>query len=399
MPYGVFSRGGSDRKIGVRVDDSIIDLGALAEPGLLGDIIVDPAAVLVADTLMPLLRLGKEVWSELRARLHEILSSVPSCRQLEECLVSVHDVELHLPLAPQHFVDFYSSLYHAESAGRIVRPAAPPLPANWRSIPLGYHGHPGNIELSGTSVHRPHGQVFSSVDDGPRFVATRLMDFELEVGFVTGSVEGPVTTDDTFDHIFGVVMLNDWSARDVQRFENPPLGPFAAKSFATTISAWVTPLDALQHCRTAAPPQDPPALPHLRRRPDAAFDITLEAHLVRRGVQYQLTKTNLKHLYWTMDQQLAHVVSNGARFAAGDLFGTGTVSGPSPESAGSLLELTWDGSNPLVLDDDDELAYLEDGDEIVLSGHVESTPGHRGFRLGEARGCVVPARTFPGDSQ
>ena len=280
---------------------------------------------------------------------------------------ALEEVTLHLPFAVADYADFYSSLHHASNVGRMFRPDDDPLPPNWRHLPIGYHGRAGTVFPSGTPIARPHGQRGPG-DFGP----TQRLDVELELGFVIGTPsDGPVPVEKALDHVFGVVLLNDWSARDLQAWEYRPLGPFLAKSFATSISHWVTPLAELP--RTAREPQDPPPLPYLREEP-WAFDIPLELEL--NGTT--IARTNADQLYWSVAQQIAHLTSNGATLRAGDLLGSGTISGPEKHQRGCLLELSWNGEEPIALGDGSTRTFLEDGDEAVL----------RGAGLGEVRGRV-----------
>ena len=282
---------------------------------------------------------------------------------------ALDEVQLHLPFAVADYADFYSSLHHASNVGRMFRPDADPLPPNWRHLPIGYHGRAGTVVPSGTPVRRPHGQRGPG-DFGP----SERLDVELELGFVIGAPSRPgepVPIERALDHVFGVVLLNDWSARDLQAWEYRPLGPFLAKSFATSISHWVVPLDELP--RTTREPQDPPPLPYLREEP-WAFDIPLELELNGTAI----SRTNADQLYWSAAQQVAHLTSNGASLRAGDLLGSGTISGPERDQRGCLLELTWNGEEPVALGDGSSRTFLEDGDEVVL----------RGAGLGEVRGRV-----------
>ena len=283
---------------------------------------------------------------------------------------ALDDVTLHLPFAVADYVDFYSSLHHATNVGRMFRPDDDPLPPNWRHLPIGYHGRAGTVVPSGTPILRPHGQRGSG-DFGP----TQRLDIELELGFVIGrpsTLGEPVPVERALEHVFGVVLLNDWSARDLQAWEYRPLGPFLAKSFATSISHWVAPLAQLP--RTAREPQEPPPLPYLAEDP-WAFDLPLEVEL--NGTT--ITRTNADQLYWSVAQQIAHLTVNGASLRTGDLLGSGTISGPEKQQRGCLLELTWGGQEPIELADGSTRSFLEDGDEVVL----------RGADLGEVRGRVV----------
>jgi fumarylacetoacetase len=285
-----------------------------------------------------------------------------------------------LPFTVADYVDFYSSLEHATNLGRMFRPDSEPLLPNWRHLPVGYHGRAGTVVVSGTPVRRPHGQAKAPDAAAPTFGPSRRLDLELELGFVVGvpsTLGEPVPAAAFPEHVFGVVLVNDWSARDIQAWEYVPLGPFLGKSFATSISAWVTPLGLLEDRRVAAPAQEPEPLPHLRVEGDWAFDVPLEVEL--NGTV--ISRSNARGLYWTMPQQLAHATSNGASVRTGDLMASGTISGPERGSEGSLIELTWNGRDAIRLGDGSERTFLEDGDEVVL----------RGEPLGEVRGRILPA--------
>jgi fumarylacetoacetase len=346
--YGVFSTGGGATRIGWRDGDVVVDLSAL------GDVYEQPS-------LNALMALGRTAWEEALA----------AARAHDGPRAPLDAVTLHLPFEVADYVDFNSSLEHATNIGRLFRPDADPLPPNWRWLPVGYHGRAGTVVVTGTDVRRPRGQVKLPGEDAPVYAPSRRLDIELELGFVVGApstLGEPVPAERFADHVFGVVLVNDWSARDIQAWEYVPLGPFLGKSFQTSISAWVTPLALLEEHRVAAPPQDPPALGYLAAGRDWALDIGLEIELngdvISRG--------NARTLYWTMPQQLAHATSNGASLRTGDLMATGTISGPEPGSEGSLIERT-------------QGAFLEDGDEIVLRGRAGE------IELGEVRGRVLPS--------
>jgi fumarylacetoacetase len=318
--------------------------------------------VFAGHALNPFLELGAPVWREVRARLQD-LDPAPD--------VALNDAELRLPWVVGDYVDFYSSLEHATNLGRLFRrDAAEPLLPNWRHLPVGYHGRAGTVVVSGTPIARPHGQR-------PSFGPSEALDIELELGFVTG---GPprarIPADEAAEHVFGFVLVNDWSARDIQRWEYQPLGPFLGKSFATSVSAWIVPLDALTGARVPAPPQDPEPVPYLRVDGDWALDVALEVELNGE----MISRTNARGLYWTFPQQLAHATVNGATARPGDLFASGTISGAERGSEGSLIELTRGGAEPVA-----GRAFLQDGDTVVLQG----TSGAVSF--GEVRGTVVAA--------
>ncbi len=358
LPYGAVAYRGETR-LAVRVGDDAALLGEREEraAGL-------PAGTLSGPTLNPLLELGRGAWSALHAALEP------------GELVPLAETEPRLPFAVGDYVDFYSSLEHASNLGRMFRPDTDPLLPNWRELPVGYHGRAGSVVVSGTPVRRPHGQLPG--DGRPRFGPSERLDIELEIGFVTGSGGPAISTAAAAEHVFGFVLVNDWSARDIQRWEYQPLGPFLGKSFATSVSPWVVPLEAVQ--LVAAPPQDPEPLDYLRTAGDWALDVELEVELNGTIV----SRTNARGLYWTFPQQLAHATVNGARTRAGDLYASGTISGSEPGSMGSLIELTWGGRDPLTLADGSERTFLEDGDTVVLRG----TTG--GVAFGDVRGTIVP---------
>ena len=292
--------------------------------------------------------------------------------------IPVAEVQWQLPFAVADYVDFYSSLEHATNMGRMFRPDQEPLTPNWRHLPIGYHGRAGTVVVGGTEIRRPHGHRKAG-DFGP----SQKLDFELELGFVIGRpshLGEPVPVERALEHVFGLVLLNDWSARDVQAWESQPLGPFLAKSFATSISPWIVPLQALEPHLVPAPPQDPEPLPYLRTTGDWALDIALEVELNGEII----SRTNARNLYWNVAQQIAHLTSNGASLRTGDLLASGTISGPEPHERGCLLELTWNGAEPLRLPDGSERTFLEDGDTVVLTGRA------RDVAFGEVRGTIVP---------
>src|SRR5262245_19356139 len=389
LPYGVVSAGGSPRHVATRIGDHVLDLGRLAAVGGTG---LEPwAAALAADRLNPLLAAGPEAWRQVREALTELVCSPAGRAVAEPALVPVADINLHVPVAVPDYVDFYSSLEHATNLGRLFRPDAEPLLPNWRHLPVAYHGRAGTIVVSGTPVPRPSGQrrdASGNIVFGP---STRL-DIELEVGFVVGraSTPGhPVSVAAAPGHGFGVALVNDWSARDLQAWEYQPLGPFLGKSFATTLAAWITPLDALGACRVPGPVQDPEPLPYLQLGDDWGLDLDLEVALRPAGGTGEeiVSRTSFAGLYWRMPQQVAHLTVNGAHLQVGDLLASGTVSGPRRGSEGSFIELTRNGAEPLAVAGVAR-TFLEDGDEVVLRGHADIGGGVR-LTLGEARGHIV----------
>ena len=392
LPYGVFSDEGGTR-CGVAIGDRVLDLaraesaGLFANTGLEHDTFRSPS-------LNAFLAHSRGVWSTVRSRIVEVLNKADlEGRRFCEThdLIVEGPVRLRRPVDVGDYVDFYSSEHHASNVGRMFRPDGDPLLENWRHLPVAYHGRAGTVVASGSDVRRPRGQRRGS--DGPGFGPTERLDFELEVGFVTGN--GPargtsVPVDEAEHHIFGVCLVNDWSARDIQAWEYVPLGPFLGKSFATTISPWVVPLEALEPFRAPAPVQDPEVLPYLREADRRGIDIDLTVELTPMdGTPTVVCRTSFRSMYWTMAQQLAHATVNGATFRPGDLFASGTVSGPSRDQYGSLLESSWNGTDPLVLDDGTERTFLLDGDTIAISGRCEADDAVS-IGFGSCSGTVVP---------
>ncbi len=388
LPFGVF-RHRRRARVGVAIGDYVLDLARLQEEGLLGGIPL-PRRVFARNNLNRFLALGRSVWRAVRHRLCELLIENRWRSKVELALLPMAEVELLLPISPGDYVDFYASLHHATNMGRILRPNQEPLPPQWRWLPIGYHGRSATVVISGTPVVRPRGQVATA--NGPVLVPTRMLDFELEVGFVTGpgnALGEPIPVGEAWDHIFGLLLVNDWSARDIQAWEYVPLGPFLGKSFLTSVSPWVVTLEALAPFLVPLNPQDPPPLPHLADPRPLTYDVHLEVALSVGGQEQVITRTNLRHLYWSFPQMLAHATSNGALTRPGDLWATGTVSGPEPGSCGCLMELTWRGQRPLLLLDGSQRTFLEDGDTVIMRGWCEGEVQPR-IGLGEVRGTVLP---------
>jgi fumarylacetoacetase len=377
LPYGVFRPQGGEARVGARYGGGVLDLAALAAEGLLDD----PAGAFSQPSLNAFMAQGPAAWASTRERLQRLVAGVDA----EPRLVALEDVELLLPFVVADYVDFWSSINHAANSGRIFRPDGDPLPPSWRHMPMGYHGRSSTVVASGTPVRRPQGQSRQAGADAPAFGASRKLDIELELGFVIGvpsTMGEPVAVGRALEHVFGIVLMNDWSARDIQAWESRPLGPFLGKSFATSISAWVVPLQALDPFRARLPAQEPEPLAYLREEP-WAFDVALEVEL--NGTR--VAQTSGRHLYWSVAQQIAHLTVNGASMRTGDLLGSGTISGPEREQRGSLLELSWDGAEPFSLDDGSERTFLEDGDEVVLRGVAGD--GEDAVALGEVRGRIA----------
>lgn len=390
LPYGA-CRLGDRRFLGVRIGASVVDLGALENAGGFHGLAESARQALRADDLGPLLTTGRDLWVDVRRRLASLLvTGTEDAEVVAACLVPVDEVELSLPFPVADFVDFYSSIDHASNIGRMFRPDAEPLLPNWRHLPVGYHGRAGTVVVSGTPVVRPSGQ---RLEDGTvAFGPSTKLDIELEVGFVLGGstrAGQPIGTNGVREHVFGVVLLNDWSARDIQSWEYVPLGPFLGKSFATSVSGWVVPLDALEPFRVAGPEQDPPVLPYLRRTEPWGLDLDLSVDLRPAGasVATRVCEIGFAGTYWTPDQQLAHLTVNGATVRPGDLLGSGTVSGPQRGQRGSLIEASWNGAEPIEVAGG-RRSFLADGDEVVLRGHA-ARPGLPRIDLGEVAGTIV----------
>jgi fumarylacetoacetase len=381
LPYGVFRTDGGQPRIGVRIGSWVLDLAAAEAADL-----VLAAGTLCRPALNDFMALGRPQWTAVRQRITELLSDPAHRAAVEPLLVPLADVELLLPIEVADYVDFYSSEHHASNVGQIFRPGQPPLLPNWKHLPIGYHGRAGTVVVSGTPVVRPTGQRPSA--DGPVTGPSVRLDIEAEVGFVVG-VPSPmgqrVAVDDFADHVFGMVLVNDWSARDIQAWEYQPLGPFLGKSFATSVSAWVTPLDALGDAFVPAPDQDPPVVDYLRDVPHLGLDL----RLVVEWNGEQVSEPPFATMYWTPAQQLAHLTVNGASLRTGDLYASGTVSGPERSQVGSFLELTWGGAEPVKVGDETR-TFLADGDTVTITA---TAPGPDGttIALGEVTGTVRPA--------
>jgi len=394
LPYGVFSTtSDTSPRVGVRIGDLVLDAGAVAaigrDAGLVGEG-PDLASAWQTRSLNAFLALGRPAWTTARQWLTEILTDEVHRDGVSPHLHALEGVRLHLPIEVADYVDFYASEDHASNVGKIFRPDNAALPPNWKHLPIGYHGRSGTVVLSGTDVVRPTGQRKAPSDPAPVFGPSIRLDIEAELGYVVGGATelgSRVSVDDAADHLFGVVVLNDWSARDIQAWEYVPLGPFLGKSFATTISAWVTPLDALTSARVPLPGQsDPQVLPYLQGD-TFGLDVHLEVSLNGTVV----SRPEHAGMYWSPAQMLAHLTVNGASVRDGDLFGSGTVSGPERDTRGSLLELTWNGTDPLTLGDGSTRGFLEDGDTVTMTAWAPGPDGSR-IGLGDATGTITPAR-------
>jgi len=390
LPYGVFSTAEAPdrRRVGVRIGEHVLDASAVAALG--GDPGDGPhlAAAWANPSLNAFIALGRPAWTIAREWLTEILSDDVHRAGVEPHLHPLDGVTLHLPIEVADYVDFYASEHHARNVGQIFRPDNPALPPNWKHLPIGYHGRAGTVIVSGTDVVRPSGQRKAPQDAAPVFGPSIRLDIEAELGYVVGgatTIGSRVSVDEAADHLFGVVVLNDWSARDLQAWEYVPLGPFLGKSFATSISAWVTPLAALRDARISLPGQaDPPILPYLQ---GDAFGLDVHVEVSLNGTV--VSRPEHGGMYWSPAQMLAHITVNGASLRDGDLFGSGTISGPTKDSRGSLLELTWNGTEPLSLHDGSTRGFLEDGDTVTMTAWAPGPGGSR-IGLGEVTGTIVP---------
>jgi fumarylacetoacetase len=379
LPYGVFRHGDESARVGAAIGDWVLDLARLDIPH---------AADFEHASLNRFMAQGRSAWTAVRERIAALLADPGAGHEVLPHLIPQADVRLQLPFEVADFVDFYAFEQHARNLGTILRPGSEPLLPNWRHLPVGYHGRAGTVVVSGTPVVRPCGQRRDPGDAGPTFGPSRRLDIEAEVGFVVGvgTTLGERTPAAAFrDHVFGLVLVNDWSARDIQAWEYQPLGPFLGKSFATSISPWVVPVDALQAARVAPPPQDPEPLDYLRDPDPWALDITLTVTLNGSVI----SRPRYRHMYWTPAQQLAHLTVNGARLRTGDLCASGTVSGPGRDEWGSLIELTWNGERPLTLGSGARRGFLEDGDTVSITASAGTGEGRR-IGLGEVAGTVLP---------
>ena len=397
LPYGVFQPQGEAARVGVAIGNDVLDLAALEAAGLLQ---TGSEAVFNQATLNAFIALGRPVWQQVRARLQQLLSA--DCAELRDnaalrvrAFYPQAAVAMLLPIEVPGYTDFYSSKEHAYNVGCMFRDPKNALMQNWSELPVGYNGRASSVVVSGTDLVRPSGQIKLPNEERPVFSACRKLDFELETGFIVGKATAlgePIAIEEAENHIFGMVLLNDWSARDIQQWEYVPLGPFNSKTFGTSISPWVVTLEALEPFRCASPVQEPQPLPYLRENTANNYDIHLQVAIAADGSETVISNTNFKHMYWSMMQQLTHHTIAGCNVRVGDLMGSGTISGPEKDSRGSLLELTWNTTEPLTLVNGEQRGFLEDGDTLIMRGHCQKDGLRIGF--GEVRGTVLPAKTF-----
>jgi fumarylacetoacetase len=398
LPFGVLSKGTGSKKIGVAIGDYALDLSALYDFGLL-DYNIFAHHHFENPYVNDLLSLGHEKVRKLRERVSYLLSTetdeLKSNTKRDLFLVKLEELDMHMPVRIGDYTDFYSSEDHARNVGTMFRDPNNALLPNWKHIPVGYHGRSSSIILSGQQIHRPLGQTKPADADAPVFGPSKLLDFELETAFVTypGKPLGDrITTAEAAHYIFGMTLFNDWSARDIQTWEYVPLGPFLAKNFASSMSPWLVTMDALDPFRTKGPVQDPEVLPYLKFQGDHHYDIKLEVLIQPEGGEETVvSRSNYKHMYWNMVQQLAHHSVNGCNINGGDMMASGTISGPTPDSFGSMLELTWRGTKPIKLKDGSERKFIQDGDTVIMRGYCENEESVR-IGFGEVRTKVLPAK-------
>jgi len=400
LPFGVFKpRSGGGARIGVAIGDHVVDLLALNEAGLFQDLPPAETTALTRDSLNELFALGREACRRVRGRLQHLLAANTSDLRdnvalRERVFDRQSEVIMQLPARIGNYTDFYASYYHAHNVGTMLRGPENALMPNWKWLPVAYHGRASSVVISGTDVRRPRGQTKAPDAVSPSFGPSKSLDYELETAIFVGpgnSLGQPVPIERAIDHVFGLVLMNDWSARDIQTWEYQPLGPFLAKNFCTSISPWVVTMEALEPFRRPLPSQDPAPLPYLRLTNDFTFDIRLEATLrtAKMSEPLTITQTNFQNLYWSVSQQLAHHTVGGCNLRPGDLLASGTISGPTEESRGCMLERTWRGANPLKLPNGETRKWLEDGDELSITGWCQGDGYRVGF--GEVSGRIVLA--------
>lgn len=399
IPFGVFLTKDDVITIGTRIGDYAIDLGALQQLNYFEGIELTDD-MFMQDTLNDFISDGKKTWRLVRNRIAEIFDAEnpklrDNAKQRNIIIFTMNEIEMQLPVLIGDYTDFYSSKEHATNVGTMFRDPNNALLPNWLHIPVGYHGRSSTIVPSGIPVHRPMGQTLPNGETTPVFGPSRLVDFELETAFITtdANIMGEnIPVHEAEEYIFGMVLLNDWSARDIQKWEYVPLGPFLAKNFASSISPWIVTMDALEPFRTSGPKQNPTPLPYLQQKGKNSFDIHLEAYITPENAETTLvSQSNFKYMYWTMSQQLAHHTSNGCRVNSGDMMGSGTISGPTPNSYGSMLELTWGGKNPIKMSDGTERKFINDNDTVIMKGFCKNNEIRIGF--GEVTSKLLPPFT------
>ncbi len=397
IPFGIFSTDGTAPRTATIIGDTVIDLSALARLGYLSDTGA-AADVFSTSTLNAFLELGKATWRAVRDRISDIFEADngelrDNSDHKAQVLSPAHAAQMYLPVQVGDYTDFYASKEHATNVGTMFRDPANALLPNWLHLPVGYHGRASSIVVSGTPLHRPMGQTRPDPEQPPVFGPCRLFDFELEMGYVLGQgkpLGHRIGVNEASDYIFGVTLFNDWSARDIQKWEYVPLGPFLGKNFGSSMSPWIVTLDALEPFRIPAQERLKPILPYLQQEKDGNIDVNLSVLIQPEGGEEEvISRSNFKYMYWSAEQMLAHHTVNGCNVKAGDMFASGTISGPTPDSYGSMLELCWRGTKPITLKDGSERKFLKDGDTLILRGHAEKDGIRIGF--GEVNGQVLPA--------
>lgn len=408
LPYGIFSdtkdaADNNKRRAGVAIGEYVLDLAVLEAEGLLS---LEGGPYFDQATLNAFIDSGRDNWTQARSTIQTLLSSASNTLRdnqdlQKKALFNQADVTMHLPVHVPGFTDFYSSKEHATNVGTMFRDPNNALLPNWTEMPVGYNGRASTVIVSGTDVIRPSGQLKPNADDRPIFSACKRLDFELETAFVVGkgnSIGQPIAVDNASEHIFGMVLLNDWSARDIQKWEYVPLGPFNAKTFASEVSPWIVTMDALAPFKTACPTQEPKPLAYLNEKDsNNSYDIHLSVELLPENSDSAtvVCETNFKYMYWSMAQQLTHHTITGCKVEVGDMMGSGTISGPTPDSYGSMLEIAWNATKPVTLKGGETRSFIEDGDTVIMKGYSEKDGIRVGF--GEVRGKVLPALSFDFD--
>ena len=397
LPFGVFTTSGSKARVATRIGDTVIDLSILAASGQL-EVAGFTAEDFSQEFLNPMMKKGKEATRRLRQALSDLFSTENQAsatnESIQKALFAMNEVNMCMPVQIGDYTDFYSSKEHATNVGIMFRDPANALLPNWLWIPVGYHGRSSSVIISGQDIHRPKGQIKPDDNEPPIFAASRQVDFELEMGFITyegKSLGDSISTTEAEDFIFGMCLFNDWSARDIQKWEYVPLGPFLAKNFASSISCWIVTLDALQPFAVESPEQDPSVLSYLAFEGKKSYDIQLEVGLTpENATEKIISNSNFKYMYWNMSQQLAHHTVNGCNVRCGDLMGSGTISGSTPDSFGSMLELAWKGTKPLAMNDGTERRFIQDGDTVTMRGFCQNAEVRIGF--GEVKAKILPAK-------
>lgn len=397
LPFGVFKNKKLSPRIGVAIGDKIVDLSILDQEGFFGNLFL-PKGIFLKESLNDLIELGKVQTKKIRERVQQLLSAdneeLRNHSIRGKVMVNRKEAEMLLPVKIGDYTDFYSSIEHATNVGSMFRDPDNPLLPNWKHMPVGYHGRASSIIPSGVPIHRPKGQFKDPDMEIPSFGPSRRLDFELELAFITGKstkLGDSITTAEADDYIFGFVLFNDWSARDIQAWEYVPLGPFLGKSFASSISPWVVTMEALQHFRIEGPAQDPEVLDYLKFDKPGNFDLKLEVFIQPEGQKpSKVTSSNFKFMYWNVAQQLAHHTINGCNINVGDMMASGTISGKDETSYGSMLELSWKGTKPIKLESGEERRFIEDGDTVIMKGFGEKDGIRVGF--GEVSSKVLPAK-------